>query len=180
MRTFSSPAEFARELDEMDRNLATKTALQATRAQAQLAQKIATAVAAADLGGDPRFSGWRPELETRIKPIRGGKGVGHVLLPTRISAGPWTVAERGRNQGDGGGGAFFGPGVNRRTGETARTKAGRVRKVRAVKARRWNGRTQPKFTATKAVAQMDKQLPPIADKLATRQMRRHFDVTTGG
>lgn len=175
MPTFSSPADFAREINQMDRRLAFETAKRVTKEQAQEAQKIAKRAASADLGGDPKFSGWRPELDTQVKPIRAG--VGHVLIPTRSGAGPWTVAEFGRNQGNAGG--FAGPGINRRTGLTSRTKAGNVRKVRAVKSRRWNGYTQPKFTATKAVAMMDRELLKIADREATKTMRRHFDVSKG-
>jgi len=161
-KTFASPEAFAREVAEMDRKLARDTAFKATREQAREAQKIAYRTAAGDLGGDPKFSGWRPWLKLEIKPTR---RAGHVLHPTRQSAGPWTVAEIGRNQ-------FVGPTPRESSiGRTGRRKrAGR-------RFRRWNGQTVGKETASKAVAAMERKLPPIASRAATKQMRRHFDVS---
>lgn len=50
---------------------------------------------AADLGGDDRFSGWsKAPLGTRFNHV----GEGRIAFgPTKRGAGPWTVAERGRN-----------------------------------------------------------------------------------
>lgn len=110
---------------------------------------IASAAASVDLGGDPKFSGWKPRLDTTFDHI--GPGA-IVFKPTRFSAGPWTVAQRGRNQGNASG--FQGPGVNTRTGLTSRTKSGGVRKVQTKQARRWTGRTAGKHTATDAIAKI--------------------------
>lgn len=119
------------------------------------------------------FSGW-----TRAKPIKMATrydvlSPGRVLLkPTPRSAGPWTVAESGRNQGNAGG--FSGPGVNRSTGETSRTASGGVRKVRARKSKRWNGRTRGKGTATKAHVVIEKKAPDIVAKQIDRAIRKTF------
>ena len=137
---------------------------------AEKARPEAYRAAAADLGGDPKFSGWKPWLKLEVK----AKPFGAVLMPTRQSAGPWTVAEIGRNQGNASG--FAGPGVNRKTGLTARTKSGGLRKVRAVKAKRWNGYTAGKGTATDAAARIDKAVADIPEKRLRVVMRRHVDT----
>lgn len=172
MPTWKSMSAF---VDDLSKALTPAEIRKITQAQAAAAQKIAAQAAARDLGSDRAFSGWRRSgplpLDTKIKTIKGGA----VLMPTRSSAGPWTVAEQGRNQGDAGG--FAGPGVNVRTGLTARTKSGNVRKVRARQARRWNGTTRGKNTATDATSAMEKALPPIADAGVRLALRKRFDVT---
>ena len=139
----------------------------------KMAKAEAKKAASADLGGDPAFSGWRRgspfELATRYDIVRPGVISFH---PTPKSAGPWTVAERGRNQGNAGG--FSGPGANRDTGETARNANGSIRKVRGRKARRWNGRTQGKDTASDALAAIDKKLPKLVDTQIGRAIRKVF------
>lgn len=175
MPTWPDAAAFARDLERIERDLARDEAKRITGEAAKEARVIAYREAAKDLGGDPKFSGWRPWLELQVKPTRGSTG--HLIAPTRQSAGPWTVAESGRNQGNGGGGAFFGPGANRRTGETARTKAGNVRKVRTVTARRWNGYTSGKGTASRATAEMERKIPPEIERQVTKVLRKHFDVS---
>lgn len=96
------------------------------------------------------------------------------------SAGVWRVAEEGRNQGNAGG--FAGPGVNRETGMTARTKKGTVRKVRGGgglasdvagpyaprKRKRWNGTTDGFGTWTAALDAMNEQAPRIVTKLTRK------------
>jgi hypothetical protein len=130
------------------------------------AQKIAEKAASGDLGGDPKFSGWAPTLDTKVEHV----GEGRIRIqPTGRSAGPWTVAEQGRNQGNAGG--FAGPGVNRRTGATSRTKSGRLRKVRQG-SRRWNGRTQGKGTATEATAAMERETPRIVERGVQTAIRK--------
>ena len=170
MATFSSFKEFGATVDKMNKAIERDRKLWAME-MAKRAQAIATAQASRDLGGDPKFSGWKPPLDTQIKP----KPYGAVLLPTKSGAGPWTVAEFGRHRGNAGG--FSGPGINRKTGKTARTKSGGLRKVRSVKGKRWNGTTDPKHTATEAVGHMDRELPQIAAKGVLRTQRRYFDVT---
>ena len=170
MATFSSFKDFAATVDQMNKAIERDRKLWALE-MAKRAQAIATAQASADLGGDPKFSGWKPPLDTHIKPT----DTGAVLLPTRSGAGPWTVANQGRHNGNAGG--FSGPGINRRTGVTARTKSGGIRKVRSVKGKRWNGVTKGFRTADKAVALMEHELPVIAEKGVLRTQRRYFDVT---
>ena len=170
MPTFRSFAEFGQALERMEKDVNDKTRLVAV-AMAEKAQQIATAQASGDLGGDPKFSGWAPSLDLHVKSIR----TGAILLPTRSGAGPWRVAEQGRHMGNAGG--FSGPGINRRTGKTSRTKSGAVRSVRASKGKRWNGSTRGFNTAGKAVARMDRELPPIAERGVKAIIQRHFDVS---
>lgn len=108
------------------------------------------------LGSDRGFSGWR-----RGAPIQLGLAFkvhtdssGLTMHRTARSAGPWKVAEDGRNRG--GSSGVAGPGVNRTTGVTARTKSGRVRKVRATRGRRWNGYTAGRGTWTAAQSTMSR------------------------
>ncbi len=175
MPTWTSVAAFTRDFDKMMSDLTGPEKRKITRAQAEEAQKIAAKAAARDLGGDRAFSGWNRTgpipLDTQIRPARDGNTL---LTPTKGSAGPWTVAEFGRNQGNAGG--FAGPGIGR-SGITSRTKSGAVRKVRARRARRWNGTTQGKGTASEAIKVMDRVLPKIADEAVTKVIRKRFDVT---
>lgn len=155
---------FAVKLDQM-RNGLTDDAV--SHAMGKAAKKIAEREASADLGGDPKFSGWSARLDTRYDIV----GPGKVLFkPTPRSAGPWTVATVGRNQGNAPG--FAGPGVNRSTGLTARTKSGGVRKVRARRAKRWNGVTAGKGTADRAVARIESEVPKIVERHVRSVIRR--------
>ena len=171
MPTFRSFAEFGQALDKMANEIERSAKAKITRDMAQRAAKIAESAASADLGGDPKFSHWKPMLDTQIKAGRDGSSI---LMPTRSGAGPWTVAQFGRHQGNAGG--FAGPGINRKSGNTSRTKSGGLRKVRSVKGKRWNGTTDPKHTADKAVRRMEAELPKIAEDGIRRVMQRHFDV----
>jgi hypothetical protein len=161
---------FGRKVGEFQAEL---TADAQSHAIGKMAKEAAQEAAAGDLGSDGRFSGWRRgapfELATRYDIIGPGRVSFH---PTPKSAGPWTVAQSGRNQGNAGG--FSGPGANRATGETSRTKSGGVRKVRARGARRWNGRTSGKNTASEALALIDKRLPKIVDTHIGRAIRKVF------
>lgn len=134
------------------------------------AKKIAERSARTDVGADLKFSGWAPLLETRYRIVDDGRTV--VFTPTRLSAGPWTVADVGRNQGNASG--FAGPGVNRSTGETARTKSGNVRKVRATQGRRWNGRTRGFGTAGRVTRTINVSAPRIVDAEMNALIRRTF------
>lgn len=171
MPTWRSLDAFSRDLNkwavEFERNEAHKI----TEKMGKRAQAIARSVASGDLGGDPKFSGWAPELDTRLKEIK----TGHVILPTKPGAGPWTVAEKGRNVGETG--RFLGPGATLAGGAVRRRKDGSVAKRGARKARRWNGVTKGKNTATKAVEQMDRELPEIAGVEFKRVLKKRFDVT---
>lgn len=124
----------------------------------KMAKEEATKAASADLGGDPKFSGWAPTLDTAYDII----GPGRVLFkPKRRSAGPWRVAEDGRNQAEGP--RLVGPRL---------TQTGRVSKARQ---KRWNGRTKGKGTATDALAAIDKKVPGVVDKQIGRAVRKFFD-----
>ena len=169
MATFKSIKAFDQALAQIEREY--QQDAKATGVEmAEVGRDAAYKVARSDLGGDIRFSGWRPELELRVRP----KQFGAALIPTRQSAGPWTVAEIGRNKGNASG--FQGPGINRRTGMTSRTKAGRVRKVRAVRARRWNGYTEGKQTASKAFDAIEKATEDIPNERLRKTMKRRLDV----
>jgi hypothetical protein len=168
MPTFRSFEAFGRELQQLERELATDEKARITKEMGEHAQRIARDAASADLGGDPKFSGWAPTLETQLFHHAGVT----TLAPTKFSAGPWTVAEVGRNKGNAGG--FAGPGIGR-SGTTSRTKSGGIRKVRTFKKKRWNGYTQGKGTASAAFAIMERELPKIADKGVARVIRKHFD-----
>jgi hypothetical protein len=173
---FKSLTAFGVELQRMAKDLTVDEKSDITRAMGREARRLAEAEASRDLGGDRAFSGWRRgrpiPLATQLLDGRAGATV---LAPTKRAAGPWTVANQGRNQGNASG--FAGPGVNRVTGVTARTKSGRVRKVRAAKGRRWNGTTAGMDTADRAVKQMERKLPHVADKEVRRVMQKRFDVT---
>lgn len=174
MPQWSSMEAWYTDLKGLERDLTGPEQERITRAQGKAAQKITDSVIVAALGGDRGFSGWNRgaviKADTRLFKIRDG----HVMAPTRSGAGVHTVAEFGRNQGNAAG--FSGPGINRRTGITSKTKSGGVRRVRGIRARRWNGVTQGKRTATVAQARMDRELPKIADKEVLRVTRRRFDV----
>lgn len=172
MATFVSLGSFGNELEKMRKELAGAEKRKITGAMAKEAQKAAERVGAADIGADLKMRGWAPTLETQVKFTSSNAAL---VSPTRLSAGPWTVRESGRNQGNASG--FSGPGINTRTGVTSRTKSGGLRKVRARKARRWNGYTQGKGTGSKAVAAMEKVVPSVAEDGVRRVFVRHFDVS---
>lgn len=173
MPTFRSLADFGDELARLGADLTTREKYEITDGMGRRAQKLAEQAASADLGGDPMMSGWKvAELKTRTRRLADGATM---LTPTARSAGPWTVAEQGRNQGNAGG--FAGPGINTTTGLTARTKSGKVRKVRARALRRWNGTTRGKDTASDAVALMEREMPKLAEQGVKRVIRKRFDVS---
>ena len=123
------------------------------------AKKIATEAAKADLGGDDKFSGWSgSNLLTRYDHVEPGVISFH---PSKRSAGPWTVAEFGRNQAAGP--RMVGPRL---------TKTGRVSKT---KQRRYNGRTQGKGTASDALSEIEKQIPRTVDREVVKAIRKFFD-----
>lgn len=124
------------------------------------AKQIATDAASADLGGDPAFSGWRPAtnwLATRFDHLEPGVISFH---PTKRSAGPWTVAEFGRNRAAGP--RMVGPRL---------TKTGKVSKARQ---RRYNGQTEGKGTASDALAKIEPMVPEVVDAEVTKAIRKFF------
>jgi hypothetical protein len=123
------------------------------------AKALAKEAASADLGGDNVFSGWpKAPLDTRYDHLSPG-AIG--FKPTRRAAGPWTVAEFGRNQAAGP--RMVGPRL---------TKTGRVSKA---KAKRWNGKTEPKNTATKALEAIEREMPKVVDAEVTKAIRKFFN-----
>jgi hypothetical protein len=158
MPTFNSMADFGRELDKLGKDLTGRDKWEITDSMGRRAKQLAAQAASHDLGGDPKFSGWAPTLDTFTRRLPDGSAL---LTPSRSSAGPWTVAEYGRNQA-------FGP---KFTGQRF-TKTGRVRKV---KQKRFNGQTQPKHTANDARELMEKELPKIAERGVRKAIRRRFD-----
>ena len=123
------------------------------------AKALAKEAASADLGGDNVFSGWpKAPLETRYDHLSPG-AIG--FKPTRRAAGPWTVAEFGRNQAAGP--RMVGPRL---------TKTGRVSKA---KAKRWNGKTEPKNTATEALEAIEREMPKVVDAEVSKAIRKFFN-----
>lgn len=175
MPDFPSLGAFERELGRLEKSFDTAEKRRITRDQAQRAEKIADRFITRDLGSNRAFTGWRRgnpiPVGLQIKSVRES---GHLLSPTKLSAGVLTTVDQGRNRGNASG--FAGPGVNRRTGATSRTKAGALRKVRARKSRRWNGTTEGKGTSGDAVKAMERELPLLADNAFRRVLRKHFDV----
>ena len=172
MPTWRDLSAFQADLERMSRDLEREQSRSIRRDMAEKAQQIAERAASHDLGGDPKFSGWAPRLDTQIKENRDAT----FLLPTRTSAGPWTVAQFGRHA-DGGVGRFQGPGVNMRTGRTSRRRDGSISVGRRRTGVRWNGVTRGKGTADKAFAAMERELPRIAERGVKRAIARRFDVS---
>ena len=111
--------------------------------------------------GDTSMSGWR---RGKPIPIVGRYDVvsDHEIdmTPMPRGRGPMRVLEQGRNQGNSGG--LAGPGIIQKgenAGTTARNKNGSLRKVRARKAKRYNGRTQGKNTWSDATQLMERRVP---------------------
>lgn len=173
MPSWSSLEAFGRDLDRLRDDLEREEARRITRNMAERGQKIAEAEASRDLGGDPKFSGWKPTLDTQVKSLRDAA----LITPTKTSAGPWTVANDGRHA-DGGVGRFQGPALNMRTGRTTRRRdTGTIYDRRRRKGVRWNGQTNGKGTADRAVARMERELPEIAGREVRRVVAKRFDVS---
>lgn len=185
MPQWDSLAAFGRELAGFEGDLTQDELKKITRTMALAAKGITINAANRDLGGDDRFSGWpdRSLGDLRIKPSASGDA--HWMYPTRKSAGPWKVAQIGRNRsvskfggatGNGGVALFQGPGVDRATGATFRTKTGKI-SARRRRGKRWSGYTQGKGTATKAAAEIQAKVPLIAAKAVLVVTRKRFTVT---
>lgn len=174
MPDFRSLGAFGEAINDFADELEREVIKRMTAEQAAEAQRIAEREASADLGGDPKMSGWEPSLDTKVIHFPDGASL---LAPTRSSAGPWTVATLGRNQGNAGG--LAGPGViqsGANAGTTARTKSGGVRKVRARKLRRWNGYTDGKGTGDRVHDAATAAAQPIAEKWGRLAAEKRFDV----
>ena len=157
MAEFSSFGAWRASLGRLSDDLRSAAATSMAHAAGKRAKEIAASAASADLGGDPKFSGWAPTLDVRYDLLDDGV----LVKPTRRSAGPWTVAEFGRN-------SAAGP---RLTGPRL-TKTGKMSKARA---KRWNGRTVGKGTASDALAAMEREMPRVLEQELRRVIRKHFD-----
>lgn len=175
MTTYRSLGAFGLDVERLAKDLGDEGARKIAKTMGEEAQRIAKTAAARDLGADimhtgtDQHPGWRQPLETNLRPQQPGVTM---VVPSRRSAGPWTVAEQGRNQGNASGVA--GPGINQKTGLTSRTSKGALRKVSARKARKWNGRTKGKHTGSGAVSEMERELPKIAEREVRKVIRRYF------
>ncbi len=162
MPTFTVES-FQRELARLERDVE-NSRRDIGRAVAEAAKPEGYRAAAADLGGDPKFSGWAPWLELQVR----SKAYGAAIMPTKSSAGPWTVAQYGRN-------SMAGPMPRRTRGGGVKVlKSGRV-SMRGL--RRWNGVTAGKGTADDAKARFEKVADKVAEKEFRLVLRRHFDVS---
>lgn len=141
-------ASFGKKVDGFNKAL-TDDAI--SHALGKMAKAEAAKAASVDLGGDPKFSGWAPTLDTRYDIVGPGKVSFH---PSKRSAGPWTVAQDGRNQA-------AGPAIG------GKGKGG--------KRKRWNGRTSGKNTANEALALIDAEAPKVVDRAVGAAIRKFFD-----
>ena len=117
----------------------------------KMAKDEAKKAASADLGGDDKFSGWaKAPLVTRYDIVGPGRVSFH---PTPRSAGPWTVAQSGRNQA-------AGPAIGSKGKRGSR--------------RRWNGRTEGKGTADDALNAIEPKVPKLAQQQVARAIRKVF------
>jgi len=150
-------ASFAKRVDTMINGLSGAQLKSVMTEVGVEAKKAAEGAASADLGGDPKFSGWAPTLDTRFDHVGEGRISFH---PTKRGAGPWTVAEHGRN-------STAGP---RMTGPRL-TRTGRVSNARQ---KRWNGRTQGKSTASDALAVIEAETPKMIEAAVKKALRKSF------
>ncbi|HEY3484615.1 MAG TPA: hypothetical protein VGK49_04480 [Ilumatobacteraceae bacterium] len=123
--------DFARDMNKLASSLTGPPMRKVLDEVGVAAKRDAQDAARPDLGGDARFSGWPRvgALEARYSHHRDGSGITIHRAPR--SAGPWRVAEEGRNRGEG-------------PPAPAGLRRGRRR------GRRWNGRTAGKNTWTDA------------------------------
>ena len=140
----------------------------------------------ADLG-KLTMSGWPDKGEPTARAIvLGGKRAtefgtartgGVMIIRDRRGAGMVRLMDRGRNLGNakvqarqGWGEGFAGPGVNRTTGMTSRTKSGAARKVRAQAGKRWNGYTAAERTWADALKLMRAAAPGAVNEYVAAEM----------
>ena len=121
--------------------------------------------------GDDSMSGWKRGAPIPIKGASQLVGDTEVLVSAGKASGPMRVLQSGRNQGNAGG--MAGPGVSA-DGTTRRNKNGTVRKVRARKARRWNGTTAGKGTWSKADALIAARTPARVHAEVRKALGKHL------
>lgn len=182
-------AAIDRRLDKIHRDVLSGQAAADTAREIGMMAKgqVGQLAGPAALGGDNAFSGWRRSgpivLTAAFSPHKSNPG--GVTIHRGRTAGPWKVATVGRNQGTGGGGGFFGPGI-RSDGTTARTKTGRVRKVRGRGGlaegvagpyaprlrRRWNGPTRGFGSWDQFEDAVLEKVPGTVDRQVRKQLSR--------
>ncbi len=140
-------ASFAAKVDKFQRELGDDAL---GHAIGKMAKSEAERAASADLGGDPKFSGWNAPLVTRYDIVGPGRVSFH---PTPRSAGPWTVAQDGRNQA-------AGPAIGGKGKRGSR--------------KRWNGRTRGKGTADDALRAIEPKVPKLVETQIGRAIRKVF------
>jgi hypothetical protein len=174
---FKSIAAFEKTLREAQADFERNTHAEIVQAQAERGKDIVQQEARADLGGDGAMSGFKRgnpiEAAGTVRMVRGGRAA--LLLPaSRGAAAAITIATTGRNRGNASG--FSGPALNHRTGVTSRNKrTGNLIRRRTTR-RQWNGYTDPKGTADRAVARMKTETADIAEKRQRRALQTRFDV----
>lgn len=161
MATFPSPEAFLREVQALERDLENRRR-DMGRAVAEAVRPEGYRAAAAKLGGDPKFSGWRPWLELKVRTNSSGA----TLHPTRQSAGPWTVADIGRNRNAGP--SLRESNISIKTGR--RKRAGR-------RFKRWNGQTEGFGVASDAKRRFERAAEDPANDEIRKIVGRHFSVT---
>jgi hypothetical protein len=183
--TITSTAEFVKRINAAGKAMDPKMLEKRLGRLGSKLKPIGPATAAADLGSDSAFSGWR---NGGIPLQLAYKTDGGMLLMHRSgrSAGPWRVAEQGRNQGNAGGGMAFGPGIlrsgsnagttafrTRKNGDFILDKEGRrqVKKVREFKRKRWNGYTQGKGTWSKTEVALESSARRLFPTVVTKPTR---------
>ena len=134
-----------------------------------------------DVGTKRAFSGWRRNAGIRLNVDYSvhTRNVGLTMHRENRSAGPWRVAEEGRNRRVN---AFHGPGINRRKGggTLPNAVASRARGTPTFVARkfkgrkRWNGTTKGKDTWSHAAELMAEQAPRLINKGETVAIGKAF------
>lgn len=130
--------------------------------------------ASRDVGAKRHFSGWRRNkgivFDVDWKAHK--TGVGLTVHRSRVSAGPWRVAEIGRNLGETG--LFLGPAINHRTGVTSRNRRTGNLIRRRYKPKRWNGYTKGKQTFSHAADLMADKAPQLIKNAETAAIGKAF------
>lgn len=153
----------------------------------------------ADLG-KLTMSGWpeKGEPTARAVVLKGKRASefgtartgGVMIIRDRRGAGMIRLMDQGRNNGNAGTGAsapFAGPGLNRKTGVTSRTKTGGLRKVKDLTnggtrmAKHWNGYTAAERTWEDALKLMRAEAPKAVQDIVAADMAAQVrKVVLGG
>ena len=163
-------AAFERRMKALEHNMLSPPALtRIAKIGAEQGDKDFMDVVHRSLGADAAFTeGWGENpIQTRI--VVGPTPGQARVEPKPQQLGVARVADIGRNHGASG---FHGPGINRKTGVTSRTKKGNLRKVRAAKARRWNGVTEGYGITEKANRLSERSVPKVIERAVADEVRK--------